>query len=103
MQIKIRGGCRSTMEHARSRGLYYPPANVLAGMELMHYWRAWCTSQRHDHHWLYHYNQGFGTCPVGTTECLAADRQVAVDGRYKLYVESILRTRTIWTDCSGKL
>lgn len=91
MQIQLRGrSCAKTMARAHELRLYDPQENIRRGVEAMRYWRGWCHSQKHDHHWLYHYNQGFGACPASKPQCVARDRRVFTDGRARGYVESIL-------------
>jgi len=91
MQIQLRGrSCEKTVVQARSLKLYDPEENIRRGVEAMRSWRNWCRSQKHDHHWLYHYNQGYGSCPEDKPKCRAQERRVFTGGRARGYVESIL-------------
>jgi hypothetical protein len=93
MAIQLRGrSCQKTKAEAERLRLYDPEENIRRGVELLANARSWCRSQGHDHHWLLHYNQGYGACPDDKPVCTARERRVATTGRAGDYARKVLST-----------
>ena len=90
LQVKGRRECNARSRRAAERGGYLDLAtNVRLGVKALGYWRRWCESRKHrGHHWLLHYNQGYGRCPKGRERCRAAERRV--DPRLDRYSKKVL-------------
>ena len=92
MQVQLKPrSCEKTRATARAQGLYRPRTNIRRGMKLMVWWRNWCRKHHagHNHHWLLHYNQGFGKCP-GRKRCKLAERIPLTTGRVGGYAARVL-------------
>lgn len=93
MQVQLKPrSCEKTRATARAQGLYQPKINIRRGLKLMAWWRNWCLKHHkgHKHHWLLHYNQGFGKCPVGMKRCKLAERIPVTTGRVGGYADRVL-------------
>lgn len=66
--------------------------NVKIATDLMHYWRWYHNRMKHTgHHWLLHYNQGFGKCVDGGKKCHPNERQVITTGKIGGYADRVLK------------
>jgi len=93
MAIQLRGrSCEKTKAEAERQKLYNPEENIRRGVEILAASRSWCLGQKHDHHWLLHYNQGYGSCPTNRPKCVARERQVSTTGRAGDYARKVLGT-----------
>jgi len=103
MQLQLRPrSCEKTRAMARAQGLYQPEINIRKGLKLMWWWRRWCNLHHagHDHHWLLHYNQGFGRCPDNKKRCKYAERIPRTTGRAGGYAQRVL---TLYERIKGKV
>lgn len=92
MQVQLRPrSCEKTRATARAQGLYQPKINIRRGLKLMAWWRDWCVKHHRGqpHHWLLHYNQGFGKCP-GRKRCKLPERIPITTGRVGGYADRVL-------------
>ena len=65
--------------------------NIRRGTKLMAWWKRYCTKHhKGHHHWLLHYNQGFGKCP-GKTRCKLHERIPITTGKIGGYANRVLR------------
>lgn len=100
MQVQI--GDRSCSYQAYLRAgwldLHDTWHNIDRGTNLMRYWKDWCLknhkrlSKGKRHHWLLHYNQGYGQCPRGMKGCSLEQRIPVLDGDVGGYADRVLRT-----------
>jgi soluble lytic murein transglycosylase-like protein len=93
MQVQLKPrSCAKTRALARAQGLFKPSINIKRGMKLMSWWRGWCQKHHagHDHHWLLHYNQGFGKCPKTNKRCKLRERIPITTGRVGGYAKRVL-------------
>lgn len=63
--------------------------NIAEGSRLLSYWKRWCKHNKHNHHWLLHYNQGFGKCDYN--KCNHIDKRVITSGKIGNYPARVLR------------
>ncbi len=96
VQTRYRVCDNRSLLSAKWDGLDRPETNIEKGVRLMALWRSWCTS-RHGHlrgsrrhHWLLHYNQGFGVCRRGK-KCSKEDRIPVTRGHVGGYADRVLR------------
>jgi soluble lytic murein transglycosylase-like protein len=62
--------------------------NITEGLRLAAYWRQWCKRNKHTHHWLLHYNQGFGRC--SKKRCFHREKLVIETGHVGGYARRVL-------------
>jgi len=75
---------------AVAMGLFDAETNIRRGVKLMRMWRDYCTRVHHrGHHWLLHYNQGYGVCPHGRY-CPTAERIPILSGHVGGYARRVL-------------
>ena len=81
------------MSKAAAQGLYDPRTNIRRGLKLMKWWKGWWMRyHRHDgYHWLLHYNQGWGRCPVGRRRCKRSERIPVRTGHIGGYADRVLK------------
>lgn len=98
MQIQLPGrscGKQATLR-ARWFNLENADTNIDRGVRLMRTWKKWCKKHhshlkgKKRHHWLLHYNQGFGVCPK--KGCQKEDRIPVTSGHIGGYADRVLRT-----------
>ena len=81
---------------AEELNLLNPRANIERGAKLMRLWKNFCT-KHHDggHHWLLHYNQGYGVCPNGKRRCRKKNRTPITEGHVGGYADRVLHVRSL--------
>ena len=85
-----------------------PRTNIRRGIQLVKLWRNWCKKHHNSHHWLLHYNQGFGRCPKRRCRCSRRERIPLTFGRVGGYarrvleVASTLRARQLYAQSFRK-
>jgi hypothetical protein len=76
--------------------------NIRRGVALMSWWEGYCTKHHKGHHWLLHYNQGFGKCPKGKRRCKRYERTPITSGKIGGYARRVLRTYRILKSRSAR-
>jgi len=100
VQTRYRVCNDSSRLSARWDGLDKKIVNIDKGVRLMALWKSWCTSNHSGlpigkrHHWLLHYNQGFGVCPSGG-KCSKSSRIPVLGGHVGGYAKRVLRVYQI--------
>ena len=93
VQLKRKSCDKQGMLRAQYLNLYDDRINIGRGVKLLAFWKKWCKDSGHSgHHWLLHYNQGFGHCPRGEKKCPARDRTPITRGKIGGYARRVLRT-----------
>lgn len=93
MQIQIRDKSCSHQAYLRAGWLNLHSAwyNFDRGAALMAYWKNWCNKHHgKQHHWLLHYNQGYGKCPHGIRKCTLRQRLPIMTGEIGGYARRVL-------------
>jgi hypothetical protein len=89
MQVQLRPrSCSSTRDRALTQGLYDSGVNIKRGVKLLWLWKRWCLRHHTGHHWLLHYNQGFGRCPH--RGCSRTERVPVITGKVGGYADRVL-------------
>ena len=92
IQLKNRSCGKQAMLRAKYLGLYNDRQNIAAGIRRLLMWRNWCRRRNHKgHHWLLHYNQGYGMCPRGMKKCHKNQRIPITSGWIGGYADRVLR------------
>jgi len=94
VQLKVNGSrtCKGTMAAARAQKLYDARVNIHRALTLASFWRRWCLkNHKGHHHWLLHFNQGFGRCPKGKRRCKKSERIPILTGKIGGYARRVLK------------
>ncbi|MHC4647371.1 MAG: hypothetical protein ACYTBJ_17915 [Planctomycetota bacterium] len=98
MQVQLRSKSCDYQAYLRASwlNLYRAMHNIDRGASLMKYWQTWCNKHhRHlakRHHWLLHYNQGFGVCPKSNRRCKYRHRIPITTGKLGGYARRVLKS-----------
>jgi len=90
VQIRDRSCSDQAMLKAKWLGLHTARRNIARGTQLMATWERWCKKHHKGHHWLLHYNQGFGVCPKRKRKCKASERIPITKGKVGGYAKRVL-------------
>lgn len=95
VQTRYRRCTKQAILRAKWRGLYRTRKNIMTGAKLMRLWKDHCEKHhgKYKHHWLLHYNQGFGYCPGKNKKCKAHERIPITWGKIGGYARRVLRYR----------
>jgi hypothetical protein len=90
--------------HAGWLDLLSTRKNIFRGTRLMMWWRNYCKKHHRGkgHHWLLHYNQGFGKCPPGKPRCRRHERIPITTGKIGGYADRVLHFYRILKDKASR-
>jgi hypothetical protein len=102
MQIQLKNkSCN--VAAARAGYLYNNKTNIGRGVKMLSFWRKWCKDSNHaGHHWLLHYNQGFGKCPDGKRTCNARKRIPITTGKIGGYAMRVFRIYNLLKEANDR-
>jgi len=90
VQVPVHNCGKHSYYLAEAMNLYSIRGNLKEGLRLAQYWKQWCKRNNHMHHWLLHFNQGFGHCNLPAKRCKYKDREVITTGIRGGYPQRVL-------------
>lgn len=105
MQVQLKNKSCNVQGTLRAEyfNLYDSRANINRGVRLLSFWKKWCKDSKHSgHHWLLHYNQGFGQCPNGKKRCDARERIPITSQKVGGYARRVLRTYNLLKEANDR-